>query len=149
MMITQKLADAIIAGNEETLDIYSLTVRGIITECKEEFANSLIKTLYPCVYKGIEAGSAPVKEECLEICTELFKQFGLIILRQQDLINREQLMKAINNQLASGSTASLKKRASQAMGAFAIILNQASLNQLCTLLLTKIKSGTNKADKVT
>ena len=100
MMITQKLADAIVAGNEETLDIYSLTVRGIISECKEESANSLIKTLYPCVYKGIEAGSAPVKEECLEICTELFKQFGLIILRQQDLINREQLMKSINNQLA-------------------------------------------------
>ena len=35
------------------------------------------------------------------------------------------------------------------MGSFAIILNQASLNQLCTLLLTKIKSGTNKADVVT
>ena len=35
------------------------------------------------------------------------------------------------------------------MGAFAVILNQTSLNQLCSLLLTKIKTGTNKADTVT
>lgn len=31
-MIVQKLADAIVSGNEETLDIFSLTVRGIINE---------------------------------------------------------------------------------------------------------------------
>jgi hypothetical protein len=34
-MIVQKLADAIVSGNEETLDIFSLTVRGIINEAQE------------------------------------------------------------------------------------------------------------------
>ena len=88
-MIVQKLADAIVSGNDETLDIFSLTVRGIINEAQEQSAVSLIQTLYPSVYRGIEQGAAPVKEECLDICTDLFKQFGLIILRQQGLINKD------------------------------------------------------------
>lgn len=110
---------------------------------------TLIQTLYPNIYKGIDKGSPQVKEECLDICTDLFKAFGLIILRQQGLINKDQLMRVINTQLTTGATPSLRKRASYAMGAFAVILNQQQLNQLCQLLLTKIKSNTNKADTVT
>ena len=37
---------------------------------------------------GIEQKSIEVKEECLDICTELFKRFGLIILRQPNLVDK-------------------------------------------------------------
>lgn len=66
--------------------------------------------------RGIENGGSEVKEECLDICTEVFKRFGLIILRQPNLVNKEQLMNAINTQLTGGATPSLRKRASYAMG---------------------------------
>ena len=44
-------------------------------------------------------------------------------------------MTAINTQLTSGSTLSLRKRASYAMGQFAVILNNQQLARLSQLLL--------------
>jgi hypothetical protein len=46
--------------------------------------------------KGIETKSVAIKEECLDICTDLFKRFGIFILRQQQLVNKEAIMRAIN-----------------------------------------------------
>ena len=46
--------------------------------------------------KGIETKSVAIKEECLDIGTDLFKRFGIFILRQQQLVNKEALMRAIN-----------------------------------------------------
>jgi hypothetical protein len=47
--------------------------------------------------KGIQASKENIrKEESLDICTDLFKRFGLIILRQSGIINKDQLMQAIN-----------------------------------------------------
>ena len=77
--------------------------------------------------RGIDQGGPQVKEECLDICTEVFKRFGLIILRQPNLVNKEILMNAINTQLTAGATPSLRKRASYAMGQFAVILNNQQL----------------------
>jgi len=38
--------------------------------------------LYPLLLKGIEVMKENIrKEECLDICSDLFKRFGLIILR--------------------------------------------------------------------
>ena len=83
--------------------------------------------MYQHLISGIERGGTEVKEECLDICTEVFKRFGLIILRQPNLVNKEVLMNAINSQLTSGKTLSLRKRASYAMGQFAVILNNQQL----------------------
>lgn len=88
------------------------------------------------------------KEECLDICTDLFKRFGLVILRQSGSINKDTLMQAINQQLTGGESVNVRKRASYCMGAFAIILTQKQLATLSQLLVDKIKKGTNKADKV-
>ena len=88
-MIVTKLITEIVGGQLEALDIFSLTVRGVVNDCSESYAPSLISTLYQHLHRGIEHGSSQVKEECLDICTEVFKRFGLIILRQQNLVNRE------------------------------------------------------------
>lgn len=122
-MIVTKLITEIVNGQLEALDIFSLTVRGVVNDCSDSYAPSLIQTIYPHLMRGIEQGSSQVKEECLDICTEVFKRFGLIILRQPNLVNKDQLMNAINTQLTGGATASLRKRASYAMGQFAVILN--------------------------
>lgn len=98
-MILQKLGQEIINGPVDTLDIFSLTVRTIIGESKEESADGIVNTIYPSLLKGIETGDASRKVECLDICTELFKRFGLFILRSANIINKEQLMNAINKQL--------------------------------------------------
>lgn len=87
-----------------------------------------------------------MKEECLDICSEIFKRFGLIILRTPSLVNKDTLMNAINTQLNSGSSHSLRKRASYAMGQFAVVLNNQQLHRLITLLLQKIERSSDKSD---
>lgn len=49
--------------------------------------------------KGIELGSAACKAECLDVCTDLFKRFGLFMLRKQSLLNRDQFIRVITTQL--------------------------------------------------
>ena len=53
-MILQKLAQDIVDGDEKTIDIFSLTVRGIINESEDESAASIIQTLQPQMLRGIE-----------------------------------------------------------------------------------------------
>jgi len=92
ILILEKLAYEIVEGKEETLDIFTLTVRGIVMEAKEEFASSLIKTLGAYLIKGLEYSSPLVKGECMEIFSDIFKRFGGFILRQQTLIDKTRLM---------------------------------------------------------
>jgi hypothetical protein len=97
IMILKKLATEVVEGKTETIDIFALCIRGIVNESTEERANGIITTLYPLLLKGIEQSRENQrKEECLDICSDLFKRFGLFILRQQNIINKDSLMKAIN-----------------------------------------------------
>ena len=73
----------------EALDILSLTVRGIVNDCQDSYATTLISTCAPNLLSGIERGNLTVIEECLDICTEIFKRFGIVILRQPNLINKD------------------------------------------------------------
>ena len=106
--------------------------------------------MYPFLLKGIQANTKDTirKEECLDICTDLFKRYGLIILRQPGIVNKDMLMQAINNQLTDGTTVNVRKRASYCMGAFAQILTGKQLATLSQILVDKIKKGQNKSDKV-
>ena len=96
-MIVTKLITEIVSGTLDALDIFSLTVRGVVNDCSELYAPQLISTIYSHLIRGIESGETQVREECLDICTEVFKRFGLIILRQPSLVNKDSLMNAINN----------------------------------------------------
>ena len=46
--------------------------------------------------RGIDTKKNEIKEECLDILTEVFKRFGIFILRQQTLTNKDTLMTVIN-----------------------------------------------------
>jgi hypothetical protein len=117
----------IVDGDQKTLDIFSLTVRGIVNESSEDSAVGIISNLLPHMTRGIETKGNNIKEECLDILTDLFKRFGMFLLRQQQLANKDVLMRVINTQLTSGSTPQLRKKASYCMGAFAVVLNNKQL----------------------
>lgn len=158
IIILRKLASEIVDGKTETIDIFSLCIKGIINESlddrssgknQDERASGIISTLGPYLLKGIDTSKEDkVKVECLDISTELFKRFGLFILQKPDIINRDTLMRAINKQMTEGTSTNVRKRASFCMGAFAIILNGKQLQQLVQLLVAKISKGTDKREQV-
>jgi hypothetical protein len=53
-MIVEKMAERVVEGEKETRDIYSLAIRSIINELNEEYAVSMIKSVYPRLLKGMQ-----------------------------------------------------------------------------------------------
>ena len=63
----------------ETIDINSLTVRGIVQKTKDECSNGVFTLIQPLV-KCIETTKDNRRrEESLDILTDIFKKFGLLI----------------------------------------------------------------------
>ena len=57
----------------------------------------------------------------------MFRRFGGLIVRQETLINKNELMKPISSLLSTKVEVGLRKKASSCMGTFALVLNE---NQL-------------------
>jgi hypothetical protein len=55
----------------------------------------MIRTVYPKLIKGLSGGSDDVKEEVLEILTEIFKKFNSLLIKNQNLVNKDEVMKVI------------------------------------------------------
>jgi hypothetical protein len=79
-----------------------MAIRSINNELNEECAVSMIKSIYPRLYKGLNItpkdskdDANEVKEECLEILADIFKRFGSLLLKNSSLVNKEELMKII------------------------------------------------------
>lgn len=121
LMIVDKMAERVVEGEKETRDIYSMAIRSINNEINEECAISMIKTVYPRLMRGLSS-SDEVREECMEILTDIFKRFGQLLLKNQSLVNKDELMKVIPDQLGH-ERQSLRKKATNCMGALAVILN--------------------------
>jgi hypothetical protein len=124
-------------------------VRGIINESSEDSASGLISNLMPHMIRGIETKGNNIKEECLDILTDVFKRFGIFILRQQQLVNKDVLMRVINTQLTQGTVPTIRKKASYCMGAFAVVLTSKQLQQLVVLIIERVRGGKNKNEVVT
>ena len=130
MMIIKHLCAGIKPdGDEKTLEIFSLTLRTIIMEADMKSAVSIINILYPMIINGLKPNApVKVKEQCLDISDQMFKQFGLIILKQ-NLINKDELKNAIIAQL-TGAESTLRKKACYALGSFAVVLNKQQIGEL-------------------
>jgi hypothetical protein len=86
----------VVTGEKEVRDIYSLAIRGIIGEISDDNAQSMIKTVYPRLIQGFGASyTEDVREECLDILTEIFKKFCFLLLKKDDLVKKDELMKLI------------------------------------------------------
>lgn len=54
----------------------------------------MIKSVYARLIKGMQ-GEPEVREECLEIFAEIFRNFGTLLLKNPQLVNKDELMKVI------------------------------------------------------
>ena len=89
-----------------------------------------------------------MREECLDILAEIFKRFGPLILRYATLVNKEELMRVVSEQL-SREKLFLRKKATNCLGALAEDLTQKQLQQMCLLLIDRIRKARTKADTFT
>ena len=146
-MIVEKMAERVVEGEKETRDIYSLAIRSIINEGNDQFAAVMIKSVYPKLIKGMQR-DFEIREECLEILAEIFKSFGSLLLKNQSLVNKDELMSVIPNQLAVDRP-SLRKKATNCMGFLAVILNKNQLQKMSQLLIARLKDSKGKTDSLT
>jgi|LauGreDrversion4_2_1035121.scaffolds.fasta_scaffold615021_1 hypothetical protein len=101
IMIVELMAEIVVTGEKDTRDIYSLAIRGITGSISDEYAQTMIKSLYPKLILGFGQGkSEDVREECIDILGELFKRFNGLLLKKDDLVKKDQLMTLIPDQLA-------------------------------------------------
>ena len=146
IMIMEVMADIVVSGEKETRDIYSLAIRGIIGEISEENAPAMIKAVYPKLMLGFgNTKTEDVREECVDILAQIFKKFNVLLLKRDDLVKKDELMLTIPNQL-SFQKASLRKKATNCMGAFAVILNSRQLSTLLNVLIGKLRDPKSKQD---
>ena len=146
-MVVEKMSERVVEGEKETRDIYSMAIRSIINELNEEYAIATIRSVYPRLLKGMSA-SEEVREECLDIMADIFKRFGSLLLKNTTLVNKDELMRVIPEQL-SCEKPGLRKKATNCMGAFAVILTNKQLHTMCLLLIDKIKKSKSKTDSFT
>jgi hypothetical protein len=130
-MIVETLADMVIdAGKKEVRDIYSLAIKSTIQELRDSAAVTMIKTVHPRIMKGLMMQNVDaadeVKEECLEILTEIFKKFGSIMHKNNNLVNKDELMKVLCELLVLPKEG-VRKKATICLGQFAIILSNRQL----------------------
>jgi len=127
VLIVETLADMVIDSNKkEVRDIYSLAIRSTIQELKENAATNMIKAVAPKLFKGLRQGKEEVKEECLEILAEIFKKFGTLLYRKSNLVNKDELMRQLTD-LLQLQNEGVRKRATNCLGQFAIILSSKQL----------------------
>jgi hypothetical protein len=56
----------------------------------------MIKAVYPKLIQGFgHSHGEDVREECLDILTEIFKRFCILLLKKDDLVKKDELMKLI------------------------------------------------------
>ena len=149
IMIVELMAEIVVTGEKDTRDIYSLAIRGITGEISDEYAATMIKAIYPKLIVGFSGSkSEDVREECLDILGELFKRFGSLLLKKDDIVKKDQLMLLIPEQLAFPKP-SLRKKATNCIGAFSVILNNRQLQTMIRLLIDKMKAARTKVDLFT
>ena len=109
----------------------------------------MIRTVYPKLNKGLRSGKAEVQEECLEILAQIFKRFGQLLHKNNNLVNKDDLMKTLV-ELLQQAHPGVRKRTTNCMGQFAIILSSKQLEQLISILMKRLKTSEgNKKDLLT
>jgi len=143
VMIVETLASMVVDSNKkEVRDIFSLAIRSTIDELKDASANNMIKAVYPKLFKGLpnnQNKKEEVQAEVLDILAEIFKKFGNLLLKNNNLVNKDQLMVQIID-LIQSSNREVRKRATTCVGQFSIILNMKQLQKLVRILIDRLKN---------
>jgi|TARA_B110000305_G_C19387812_1_gene613184 translation initiation factor 2 alpha subunit (eIF-2alpha) len=123
VMIIETLTNMVIdASAKDVRDIYSLTIRTSLVELKDQAAINMIRAVYPKLKNGLKSNKEEVQEECIEILSEIFRNFGQILFKNNNLVNKDEVMKILLD-ILSQSSKNLRKKATVCLGQFGIILN--------------------------
>lgn len=145
IMIAETLAKMVIdASKKEVRDIYSLAIQSTINELKDSSAHNMIKAVYSKLQQGLNSGKPEVQEECLEILAQIFKKFGGLLHKNNNLVNKEDMMNILHKLLQSPHQG-VRKRTSTCMGQFSFILGSRQLETCISQLMGRVTQ--NKGDK--
>lgn len=98
--IVDKLTQMVLgAGSKDVRDVYSLAIRSTIQELNDQAAIRLIPPVLANLLKGLKEGKDEVKEECLDILGEILRKFSVVLIKNQKLVNRDDLMRIISGML--------------------------------------------------
>lgn len=123
-MIVETLADKVVGdGKKDVRDVYSLAIRSIIHQLHDLAAVNMIRAVFPKLMKGLKVGGEEIKEEVLEILTEIFKNFAQILIKQNNLVNKEDVLQQVCELLLFQGKG-VRKKATNCLGQFAIVLTQ-------------------------
>lgn len=96
VMIIETLTNMVIdASAKDVRDIYSLTIRTSLVELKDQAAINMIRAVYPKLKNGLKSNKEEVQEECCDILTEIFRNFGQILYKNNNLVNKDEVMKIL------------------------------------------------------
>lgn len=143
--VIQKLGECLVSGKVEFRDIYSTCLKGLISDVPDSYANTVTNTTLPILMNCIRSRDAQVKEEAVDILTELFRRFSAQLYGSND---RSDLINAVTA-LLNNEKQSLKKKATQCIGAAAVILPQSQLQNLVGMLMQSINRSSEKKDTYT
>lgn len=148
-MIVETLADKVVGdGKKDVRDVYSLAIRSIIHQLHDMAAVNMIRAVYPKLMKGLKTGQEEIKEECLEILTEIFKNFTQLLIKQNNLINKDDVLQQVCELLLIQSKG-VRKKATNCLGQFAIVLSHRQLQKLVAILVERLGKSDNKVDLLT
>ena len=142
--VIDKLMDLILTGKSEFRDIYATCLKGIIAEASDAASLIFSNVLLPKILQGMELRGSEAQEESLDVLGDLLRRFGTALHVQDPSRLIRPAMAVITDPRMS-----LRKKATQCLGAISIILPQKQLYSLLEDLIGKIQKGGAKKDKFT
>jgi hypothetical protein len=145
IMIVETLAQMVTdpKGSKEVRDVYALAIRNTIQELNDKSAVKLIRTIYPKFIIGMQTGNDEITEECLDILSEVAKKFPHLIMKNPNIINKDELIAFVTKFLLHNNK-TVAKKAAQALGNFSVVLPHAQLVNLVKDRMNLLNSEKNK-----
>lgn len=137
--VCKKLCSLILDGKDALRDIYSIGLKTLIADVPESAGPVVSDRITNKLLSGIRSGSEETKRECLDILCELLKRFGHV--NEKD---HNDLLVALVEQLDHEKPI-IRKRASNCLGALAVVSNDALLNSLVQTMLAKIEQSEKRS----
>ena len=140
--VVSKLGDCLKTGKEEFRDIYATCLKGLITDVPDACSRVVCDTMMPILIQSILSKNLNVAEEALEILTDLIKRFSAELHTATD---RTDLVNGIIALLLNPKS-SIKKKATNCIGAVSLILPSSQLQNLVNSIISTISSRGQKKD---
>jgi cullin-associated NEDD8-dissociated protein 1 len=135
--ICKKLCSLILIGKDTLRDIYSIGLKTLIADVPSSMGNLVVQRLSGKLLSGIDQSDEEIKRECLDIMTELLSRFGHLM----DDKEHQSIMEIVVKQLleVQSQRTVVRKRASNCLGALAVVASDNLLNHTVQLLLDQIE----------